>query len=286
MPPDGQTQVVLLLGHPVRHSQSPRIHNAAFVAQGINAVYVACEVDEGSLADAVRGMRALRCWGANVTIPHKQAVVPLMDEVSVEAEAVGAVNTIVRLPDGQLRGDNTDAAGFLDPLERRYGDALEGASALVLGAGGAARAVVYALLTRYAVRRCTIAARRAAQAEALREAMTLYDSSGGLRTTTFADAADAMPQHRLIVNATPVGMTPDTEARPVPAAGWASGHIAYDLVYTPRTTRFLRDADAAGADTVGGIEMLIGQAAAAYHQWTDRTMPLDVVRAALNASRS
>ena len=281
MPIDAETQVVTLLGHPVEHSLSPRIHNAAFRAQGVNAVYVATPVRPDALRAGVEGLRALQFLGANVTVPHKEAVRPLLDDVSERAAAVGAVNTIVR--DGDtLRGDNTDVAGFLAPLADEAGDALEGAPMLVFGAGGAARAVVYGLLDRYAPGRLTLVARRPEQAEALAADLGGYDPQDDLRTTTFDAAAAAVRESRLLVNATPLGMAPEPDGTPWPdAADFGPDHVAYDLVYNPEETRFLRDAAGQGAATIGGLAMLVEQAAAAYRQWTGRPMPTDAVYEAL-----
>jgi len=278
---DADTKVVTLLGHPVEHSLSPRIHNAAFRAQGVNAVYVATPVRPDALRAGVEGLRALQFLGANVTVPHKEAVRPLLDDVSERAAAVGAVNTIVR--DGDtLRGDNTDVAGFLTPLADAVGDVLEGAPMLVFGAGGAARAVVYGLLDRYGPARLTLVARRPEQAEALAADLGGYDPQDALRTTTFDDAGEAVRRSRLLVNATPLGMAPETDGTPWPEADdFGADHVAYDLVYNPEETRFLREAAERGATTIGGLDMLVEQAAAAYRQWTGRPMPTDAVYEAL-----
>lgn len=279
--PDASTCIVLLLGNPVEHSLSPCIHNTAFAAHDINAVYAASQVAASDLADAVRGMRALRILGANVTIPHKERIVPLLDSVSPRAEALGAVNTVVARSENDARilhGDNTDIEGFLDPLREKSG--LHAQPMTILGAGGAARAAAYALGITYAPTPLTVAARRPEQAQALVDALAPHVDN----TTTFAacaldDVSSAVRSSRLVVNATPVGMAPNAEATPWPNADcFAPGQLIYDLVYTPRPTRLLREAKARGADTQDGLAMLIGQAAAAYRLWTDRSMPVDVVR--------
>lgn len=281
---NARTQLVTLLGHPVEHSLSPRLHNAAFRAQEVNAVYVATPVRPDAIAAAVEGLQALQFLGANVTVPHKEAVRPFLDTLSERAEAVGAVNTIVR-EEERLRGDNTDVEGFLAPLVERVGDPLEGTPMVVLGAGGAARAVVYGLLDRYAPARLTIVARRPEQAEALATDLDGHDARDALRVSTFDDAAPAVRTARLVVNATPLGMAPDrSDQTPWPDAGdFTPDHVAYDLVYTPQETRFLREAAAQGATTLGGLAMLVEQAAAAYRQWTDREMPRDAVYDALRS---
>lgn len=284
---DAQTQLVTLLGDPVEHSLSPLIHNTAFRVQGVNAVYVARRTVPDDLPAAVAGLRAMRFLGANVTLPHKQAVGPLLDAVSPRAEAVGAVNTIVAAAreDGglALRGDNTDVAGFLDPL-RTHADRLQNAEMLIFGAGGAARAVAYALLTTYAPARLTLAVRAPARAEPLAHDFAAHDPKGALEITPMQEAGAALRASVLIVNATPLGMHPNTEGTPwTEASDLSAEQVVYDLVYTPRTTRLLQDAAARGATPIGGLGMLIGQAAAAYAQWTDRSMPVDAVRAALRA---
>ena len=263
------------------------IHNTAFRTRDVDAVYVATPVRDTAVGAAVEGVRALSFLGANVTIPHKQAVVPHLDAISERADAVGAVNTIVCEDVAgddrpQLRGDNTDVAGFLDPLDGRFATDLHGAPMLVFGAGGAARAVVYALLDRYGPGALTIVARRPEQAEALADDLSPHDATDALQVTTFDDARPAVQSSRLVVNATPLGMHPETEQTPWPEAEDLSpAHIVYDLVYTPEETRFLRDAAAQGATTLGGLTMLVGQAAAAFTQWTDRSFPREVVLDAL-----
>ncbi len=282
--PDAGTQPVGLLGYPVAHSLSPLLHNTAFRAQGLNCVYLALPVAPADLAVAVAGMRTLGFLGANVTVPHKQAVLPLMDGLSPQAEAVGAVNTIVcRRAAGAvtLFGDNTDVAGFLAPLHAFAGE-LRGAPVLLFGAGGAARAVAYALLSTVHPARLTVAARTPAKAERLARHLSPFDASGALRVVALAEAAAAVRAARLLVNATPLGMHPHPEGTPWPdAADFSAGQIVYDLVYEPEQTRLLREAAAQGAHTLGGLDMLVRQAAASYAQWTGREMPLAAVRAAL-----
>lgn len=283
---DAHTRLVGLLGHPVGHSRSPLIHNTAFRVQRINAVYVALPVLPEQLADAVAGLRAMQFLGANVTIPHKQAVLPFLDRCSRRAEAVGAVNTIVcqQPEDGgpiQLYGDNTDVRGFLAPL-LPHADLLEGTEMLIFGNGGAARAVAYGLLTTFRPRRVTLAARTPQHAEPLVHDLAAYDETDALRIVQIADAGPLVRRSQLLVNATPLGMTPNVEATPWPfPEDFQDGQLVYDLVYEPRHTLFLQDAAVRGATAIGGLEMLIGQASAAYRQWIDQPMPEEAVRQAL-----
>ena len=281
---DAHTRLVGVMGHPVTHSRSPQMHNAAFRAQGLNFAYLALPVLPAGLTAAVHGLRALGFAGANVTLPHKQAVLALMDTLSAHARAVGAVNTIVcKKEKGTVRmhGDNTDVAGFLEPL-RPFGERLQGASMLVFGAGGAARAVVYALLTAFTPSRLTLAARNPAAADELAEAFAQLDTRSALDVVPLSEARSAVQASTLLVNATPLGMTPNADTTPWPdASGFSTGQLVYDLVYTPEKTRLLHDAASRRADTLGGLDMLIAQAAASYIQWTEKPMPLEVVRAVL-----
>ena len=285
---DARTRLVTLLGHPLSHSLSPIIHNTAFRAQGINMVYLCMPAPPEALPAVLEGLRAARFVGSNVTIPYKRAVFDRVDRLSDRARAVGAVNTIVCQPaDGDalplLYGDNTDVAGFLAPLAA-HAPVVRGASVVVFGAGGSARAVVYALLTELAPARLWIAARNTDRAEALAAAFAGYDTHGALGVCALADAGAHIRASQLLVNTTPLGMQPNTDATPWPVvADFQAGQIAYDLVYNPRETRFLRDAATRDAVRVGGLEMLIEQAAASYVQWTGQDMPRDAVRRALTA---
>ncbi len=277
MKPDAR--LALLLGDPVARSLSPAIHNAAFAAADIDATYLATRVGVESLEAAVAGLRAPNVLGANVTIPHKRAVLPHLDRLSPEAAVIGAVNAIVREDDGALVGHNTDAAGFLAPLDL---DRLRGRPALIFGSGGAARAVAYALLTHAEPEMLTLAARTPERADALASGLTPLDPAGALRVVPLAEAVPAVRRAALVVNATPLGMHPRPDTTPWPNdTDFSKGQTVYDLVYAPRVTRLLRDAAARGATAIGGLEMLIGQAAETFRLWTGRPMPMGAVRVAL-----
>lgn len=285
---DARTRLVTLLGYPLGHSLSPEIHNTAFQRQQINMAYLCMEVHPDRLKQALEGFRAARFVGSNVTIPHKQAIFQLVDTLSEQAKAVGAVNTIVsRFGEGgeitSLHGDNTDVYGFLEPLGPHAG-ALEGSDMVVFGAGGAARAVTYAMLNAYRPGSLTIVARNTNKADQLAHDLSAYDSRHALKVTSFIDAATAVRNGRLLVNATPVGMHHNAAQTPWPAANdFSAGQVVYDLIYNPEKTRLLKDAAQQGAQTLGGLEMLIQQAAASYQQWTNQKMPLDAVRPAVRA---
>jgi shikimate dehydrogenase len=278
-------QRVLLLGYPVSHSISPQVHNACFGALGLPFHYEALAVSPENLPAAILELREERAFGANVTIPHKEAVALLIDDLSEAARAVGAVNTLVaRRESGVVRifGHNTDVGGFLRPLSG-FADELRGGPMVMLGAGGAARAAAYALLTSYHPASLTFVARTAARAGAL--ARDLQSASGGTRieVQSFDRATGAIAEADLIVNATPVGMYPDEALSPLPDPdALASSHIVYDMIYRPRRTRLLTDAALRGARTIDGVEMFYGQAAEAFELWTGRPMPEQVARTAID----
>lgn len=268
----GETRVAAIIGDPVRHSLSPALYNAAFDATGLDWVFVAFEVAAGGGAAAVRAMRALGLEGLSVTMPHKADVVEACDALSVDAGVLQSVNH-VRVVDGATFGDSTDGPGFVRALTEK-GVGLDGRRMLLLGAGGAARAV--AVAAKRAGAAVTCAARRVEAAEAVAllcggEAADL-DAAGDL-----AEGAD------LIVNATPLGMADsgtDAARPPLPAAVLQPRHVVVDLVYHPLDTPLLRAALAAGATPVDGLGMLLHQAAIQFEAWTAQPAPIDAMRAA------
>jgi shikimate dehydrogenase len=281
----GSTTLVGVMGWPVEHSVSPAMHNAAFAALGLDWVYVPMPVYPDHIGEAVRGLRALGFAGANVTVPHKQAVLAHLDEVSHTAQVVGAVNTIA-VRDGLLYGDNTDVAGFIASL-RDAGFDPEGTYCAVLGAGGAARAVVHALAEAGA-RQVLIYNRHPNRAYTLCQAMAKFHTAVRFEATSLDAVADIDDDTDLLVNTTARGMWPDTETSPWPRDLPIPGQLTVcDLVYNPQETYFLSQAKAVGAETVGGLGMLIHQGAAAFELWTGRPAPLAVMQmACLEALRS
>ncbi|NLG28220.1 MAG: shikimate dehydrogenase [Chloroflexi bacterium] len=282
--PSGHTAVVGVIGWPVEHSVSPQMHNAALRALGLDWCYVPFAVPPERLTEAVRGLRALGLRGINATVPHKQALLPLMDALTPEARAIGAVNTLVMRPEGLL-GHNTDAQGFLRAL-REAGFEPAGCRALVLGAGGVARAIVYALLSVGAS--VTLLNRSAARAEQLaHEFETLAApgatlSAGALESAT---ASASAARAHLVVNATSAGMWPAVERSPWPTgARLAAGAFCYDVVYNPRETLWLRTARAGGCAVADGLGMLVHQGAEALELWTGERAPVSVMRAACEAA--
>ena len=271
----GTTRLAGVIGWPVEHSLSPVIHNAAFAALGMDWAYVALPVAPGAAAGAVAGLRALGFAGANVTMPHKEAVAAAVDELSDDAARLRAVNTIVVTAVGTA-GHNTDAPGFERFLERDAGFAAAGRTALFFGAGGAARACALAL-ARAGLTRLVVALRVPARADALRAAL-----AGDFDTEVLAvpfEEASASPAD-LIVNATPLGA--HDEALPLPPVGPAT--TAVDLLYRPALTPLQVTVRAAGGTAFGGLGLLLHQAALSFELWTGRPAPLEVMSAAALAA--
>lgn len=249
-----------IIGHPLGHSLSPLLHNWGFGHFGVPGVYMAWPVAPGRVADFMTAVRVLGIEGVSVTIPHKAAVMERVDGMTDRARAVGAVNTLF-WQDGKLWGENTDVAGFVAPL-RDMGGLPD--VALVLGGGGAARAAV-AGLRELGVPGIFVSNRTAVRAEALARDF-------GVEWVPWEARAERAGG--LVVNATPLGMLGDNVGRsPMPAGGVGQGAVAYDLVYNPHDTVFLRDAAAAGARVVPGLEMFFGQAVAQFRLWTGHTLP-------------
>jgi shikimate dehydrogenase len=267
-----------LTGHPVEHSLSPAMHNAAFEQLGLPYRYVLLPTPTGQLGERVHRCVEEGFAGWNVTVPHKTDMLSYLDEMSDEVRATGACNT-VRVESGRLLGFNTDTTGFMAGLEEA-GGIPSGSMAVLLGAGGAARGVAWALSRAgHAVR---ILSRRPEQSNSVADALSVGAPSplqhGTLDTPTLARALDGAS---LLVNCTSAGMWPHDAATPLPkGARLPEGILVYDLVYRPRPTRFLREAQAAGCRTQDGLAMLVHQGAAAFSVWTGRTAPIDTMRQA------
>lgn len=289
--PTAPARVVGIIGDPVAHSLSPRMHTAAFKASGIDWHYVPFRVPSVYLKDAVRGIRALGLAGVNVTIPHKETVIAFLDGVEAAARGIGAVNTL-RVEDGELIGYNTDAAGLLDALTRDGGTALAGARCLILGAGGAGRSAAFALagagvksivvLNRTPGRAQEVAARVAEAVPACAIAAGPLDSATVARAAEDAD---------IVIQATSATLSA--------AMGGGGGRAAWlqalepmlrpgmsvlDMVYTPRRTELLAAAAEAGATAVDGLSMLVYQGARTFELWTGLPAPVAVMRRALDAA--
>ena len=265
----GATRVAGIIGWPVDASRSPAIHNAAFAAAGLDWIYVAFPVRPEDVGSALAGMRGLGIAGLNVTMPHKQAVIPHLDALTNDVERVGAVNTIV--PDGtRLIGTNTDGPGFMRFLDRDAGVSPSGLSALILGAGGAARGVAAAMADAGIT--VTVTARRPEQADEVA-------AVSGAKTASWEGRVEAAVDAGLIVNATPIGR--DDASAPLPADAIRKGQTVVDLIYHPAETELVRIAAQRGARAFNGMGMLLHQAALAFEAWTGVDAPFEAMAAAV-----
>ncbi|NOU85273.1 shikimate dehydrogenase [Paenibacillus sp. LMG 31460] len=276
---DSHTILYGVFGDPIRHSRSPIMLNRAFQEAGINAVYAAFHVRPDELGDAVRGIRALGYRGINVTIPHKVEVMQYLDEIDEGARIVGAVNTIVNEA-GKLIGYNTDGIGYVRSLKEETGIELKGKSVLLLGAGGAARGVAYAL-AKEGAGRIYIANRTKERALELADTISSYTEAIGLGMDELGHVVDEV---QFVLNTTSAGMHPHVEELPLPLELLRSHHLVSDLIYNPRITRFLREAEARGARIHGGLGMFIYQGAFAFEYWTGTPAPVAAMRQVVEQS--
>lgn len=256
------TELYGVLGNPVRHSLSPLMHNKAFLEKGINAVYLAFESDD--VEGTIKGMRALGVKGMSVTIPHKSSVIPLLDEIDTLAEDIGAVNTIVN-KDGKLIGYNTDATGALMALEGAV--SVEGKNCVIVGAGGAARAIGYILKKHNVI--LTIANRSEEKGKDLASSL---DSKYIKLEQLENEKTD------ILINTTPVGMTPNPDFCPVPEKALKQGMAVMDIIYNPRRTKLLNLASDIGCSVVDGLGMFIYQGAEQFRLWTGQEAPVELMK--------
>lgn len=279
----GATRVVGVIGDPIAHSLSPPMHNAAFKEEGLDWVYVPFHVRAESLAAAVEGLRAIGLVGFNVTVPHKVAIVPLLDELDQSARLIGAVNTVVRR-DGRWVGYNTDGLGFLRSLQTEAGFEPNGQRVLLLGAGGAARAIGVQLALEGAA--CVDVANRT-YARAVELVSHLGDATGV--ASHAYDLEQLTPgltaQYDAIVHTTSWGMAPNSQVPPLLQPELLKPNtLVCDIVYTPQETSLLQAAKARGCPTLPGLGMLVHQAAAAFEMWTEHRAPVDVMYNVLKES--
>lgn len=264
----GDFQLFGIIGYPLTHTLSPYLHNYVFEKMGLNWGYFPFEVKPKELGEAIKGIRALGIKGLSVTVPYKQKVIPYLDGVSTEAEQVGAVNTIHN-NSGILKGYNTDVLGFGRNLEEEKVK-IEGKKAIVLGAGGAARAVIYSLI-RKDIQQITIYNRTLANAHKLAQKMGEKLGFSKFVCHSLNEAhklSKDLARAKLLINATPVGMWPDTDKSPLPGGVGLNEHLAvFDLIYNPPTTKLLRCAKEEGAKTINGLNMLIYQGVEALNIW-------------------
>jgi shikimate dehydrogenase len=279
---DANYSVCALFGFPARHSMGPAIHNAAFEKLDLPLVYVAHDVRSEDLPAAMAGVRAMAYRGLSITMPHKVAALALVDEVDEVARAIGCINTVVNR-DGRLAGHNSDGQGAMDAL-RRSGIELDGRRVLVLGSGGAARAVAMTIALRGEPEELTILGVVDDELSALGHDIA-ERTAKKVRTLRLDDRslASAVSAADVLLQCTPIGMTPHTGNTLVPAALLRPELAVFDAVYNPRRTRLLQEASAAGCRVVEGMEMFLGQAMVQFELWTGRPAPADTMRAVIEA---
>ncbi len=278
MPPieiNSSTKLFALIGTPVRHSYSPFIHNTAFEQLNLSACYVALNVSAGQLGEAVHGMRALGFGGFNVTVPHKESVMAHMDEISEEAQLIGSVNTAVNVK-GKWVGYNTDAIGFARSVEKDR-HKLKNKKILIVGAGGGARAVTYALIKHFAATDIVISNRSKDHAAKL---IRDFNARFPRARLTFTPLEAVRSEFGFVINATSAGLHSKESLLKKPF--FSSEMVVYDLIYHPSETLFLKYAREAGAACANGLEMLLLQASAAFEIWTGKKMPEDIMRKKLS----
>ena len=277
----GKTKLLGIIGDPVEHSLSPVMHNAAIANLGLDYIYVPFPVEQ-DLEKAIAGFTATGLVGFNITIPHKQNIIPLLTEISDDAANIGAVNTVWRTESG-WKGTNTDAVGFIAPLKAMSRDWTQ-MTPVVLGNGGAARAVI-AGLTNLGCKEIHVVGRNPDKLARFYQSWShATNISSILKIHNWDNLSSLIPVADLLVNTTPVGMSPHIDASPVDKSlmqKFKTDAIAYDLIYTPNPTQFLKLAQARGATAIDGLEMLLQQGVAALEIWLQQPVPVDVMRDSL-----
>jgi shikimate dehydrogenase len=273
----GKTQICGIIGDPIEHSVSPIMHNAAFREMGLDYIYVPFHVKREDLSEAIRGLKALNIRGLNVTLPHKVTVTRLMDEIDPIAKNLGAVNTIVN-ESGYLKGHNTDAKGFIKALQAEK-IIPQNENVVILGAGGAARAIAFILADKGA--NLTILNRHLNSAQDIAgRVFQLFRRKTGALELNSPNLKNSLSEADILINATCVGMYPDVNESPVPARLLRSGLTVFDIIYNPAKSKLLLEAEKRGAVAISGLEMLVWQAALAFELWTGKGAPVLVMREA------
>jgi len=270
---NSHTTLYGVFGNPISHSKSPLMLNCAFKANGINAVYTAFQIEQGTLKEAIQGIRALKFRGVNVTIPYKVEVMSYLDEIDEGARVIGAVNTIVN-ENGKLIGYNTDGIGYVRSLCEETGISLQGKRVLLLGAGGAGRGIAYALAKAGAAI-VWVSNRTESKADELVSYISLLTEAKSIAPEAIAGIIDKVD---LVVNNTSLGMHPNINEIPLDPSLLHDKLVVSDIIYTPMETLFLKEAKARGARTHGGLGMFIYQGAYAFEYWTGQQAPIQAMR--------
>ena len=279
----GKTKLLGVIGHPVEHSRSPLMHNAAIAHLKLDYVYLPFPIAPENLEIAIAGFAAIGVVGFNVTIPHKQAIMPLLSEITPLAQAIGAVNTVSR-QNNKWVGTNTDIEGFIAPLQTTYKQDWSQKVAVILGNGGAARAVV-AGCHQLGFAKIHVVGRNVQRLQEFRNSWSNSPISENLQVHQWEELSKLIPEANLLVNTTPIGMYPKVDESPLSVeeiANLPTGAIAYDLIYIPKPTQFLEQAEKQGVIAIDGLEMLVQQGVAALKIWLQQeTVPVEVMRQAL-----
>lgn len=280
---NSNTKIVGVIGHPIKHTLSPAMHNYAFNKLKLDYVYLPFDVSSTGLKDSLTGMIALGIKGINVTVPHKERIMEYMDELSDSAKIVGAVNTVVN-DNGNLIGYNTDVNGIIKTLDE-FKDDINGKTVSVLGAGGAARSVIYTLINNFNVKKINIINRTVEKAESLKDYFSSKMLFEKIKTYELIppDVTEILAKSKLIINASSIGMSPEDDDSPtsIPES-FSNNQIVFDIVYNPRETKFLALAKSQGALTINGLKMFVEQGAKSFELWTNETMPTDQISELLN----
>jgi shikimate dehydrogenase len=279
------TKIVGIIGHPIKHSFSPQMHNMCFQEQGLNYIYLPFDVPTSNLKDALKSMNVLGIRGLNVTLPHKEKIIQFMDHVSEEASTVGAVNTIVN-EGSQLFGYNTDINGIVESLAP-YKDDIAKNTVTVIGAGGAARGVLYALIRHFKVDKINIINRTEERTEAIKDYFIDKMRFENIKTFELM-AKENLPQFqesKLIINTTSIGMAPNIEDTPTEIKeAFNSSQIVFDLIYNPIKTKFIEIAESQGATVINGLKMFVVQGAKSFELWTGSKMDTNLMYEELSKS--
>ena len=276
------TKIIGLLGHPIKHSYSPFVQNVAFEFGKLDYVYLAFDVPSVNLENALNGVLALGMKGLNVTLPHKEKIIRYLDELSEEATTIGAVNTIVN-DQGKLIGYNTDVTGIIETLTP-FKEQITGSTVTVLGAGGGARAAIYALIRHFKPERINLINRTVQRADSIQNYFSTKMRYDGFKTMDLfpPDIVETLRSSSLIINATTIGMFPEMDDTITDIEeSFSPSQIVFDLVYNPTKTKFLKLAESQGATIMGGLKMLVSQAAKSFELWTGVKMPVDKISKSL-----
>ena len=275
---NNNTKIVGVIGHPIKHTLSPIMHNYAYKNLNLDYVYLPFDISSIGLQDSLKGMVALGIRGFNVTIPHKERIIEYMDELSDSAKIVGAVNTVVN-DNGKLIGYNTDVNGIIKTLEE-FKKNISGKTVSVLGAGGAARSVIYTLINHFKVKKINIINRTVEKAESLKDYFSSKMLFEKIKTYELIppDVTEILAKSKLIINASSIGMSPDNDDSPTTILeSFNKNQIVFDIVYNPQKTKFLALAEEQGALTINGLKMFVEQGAKSFELWTSEMMPTNQI---------